>query len=263
MILDHFSKINIGLGLITLVCFFLPWINVGCGNVTIVRLSGFDLATGRIVLDEDAMQQLSAEAERTGRNLNPLEQEHQTQPQLYLVVVVMCSLGMIGYGVRMFQELNRVGIFAIGAFGAFALLVMAFAAAKDFGVDLPADVARIVHIAHGSGFYLTTASFLGSIVLSVVALRATSETAEETVTIDLPINKAEILPEEIESLDLPETASDAVGTNAFGEPVKLSNPGTVVAPTAEPEARCPSCGTPVKVSQATCGQCSKVLSGAV
>jgi hypothetical protein len=263
MILDYFSKVNIGLGIIVLICFFLPWVNAGCGSVMIVKLSGYDLLTGHIALDEDAMQQLSAEAARAGRTVGTLEGEHQTRPQFYLIVIVVCALAMIGYSVRMVQELNRIGIFAIGAFGALAILLLMFSASRDFGADLPPDVARIVHIGRGSGFYVTMAALLSSVTLSVIALRGTSDSPEKIVTIDLPIPQTPALQEEIESLDVAETSPEVHATNAFGEPMKTFAPGAAVSSTVEQTTQCPLCGTSVKKSQTICEQCGNILSGTV
>ncbi len=261
MILEYYSKINIALGSIVLLCFFLPWVNIGCGNVTITRLSGFDLTMGHITIDDEAMHQVEAEASRTGSAINRIQAEHNTRPQFYLLVIVVCALGIVGYGVRMMQELNRVGIFAVGAFAVFGLLLIVVASARDFGVDLPQDVARVVHVGHGAGFFLMLASLLASAALSVITLRATSETSddEDKLTIDLPIPKEEDLTGGEAEQHVPSAHSKpSAGTNAFGESTESRGSATTTASSSK-ELRCPSCGSTVAASDLTCGHCGKML----
>ena len=251
MILEHFSKINISLGALVIICFFLPWLSVDCGNVTIAELSGYDLATGHIVLEQSAMQQLT----QRGQDFSALQREHQARPQLYLVVVVFCALGMVGYGIRMLQELNRVGMFAVGVFGVFGILLMAFAAGRDFGIDIPADAARLVQISHPLAFYVTMISFLGTVVLSVLGICGSTEASEESVTIELPIAADEKLSNTIEELPIEEESNSFSTVNDFGEPPELVSTEIKRIPAPAGSKICTSCGAVVSAYQTKCLKC--------
>jgi len=257
MLLDHFPKFNIAFGVVVLICFFLPWVSIDCGETTIVELSGYDLTIGHVVLEQDAANKLSAELARSGGSSEPLEGEHHISPQFYLLVVALCSLGIIGYSVRMREEVNRVGMVAVGIFGVFGILLMTFAAARDFGLDLPADAARMVHISHPIAFYVIILAFSASVALSVLAMRGTSEDSKARVNLDLPIAKPSGLPEVAEDLHAEIPVNPGGPTNAFGEPVANSGTPAAGGTAAAPSRICHSCGAELAETQLTCPKCGR------
>ncbi len=244
MITEYFSKINASLGALVIVCFFFPWFSIDCGNITIVKLSGFDIATGHISLEQRVDEQLA----QSGKNFETLEQEHPVRPQLYLMVVIVCALVIVGYSARMFQELNRVGMFAVGAFGVFGFLVLMYATMREFGFDIPPDVAAMVRVPRQPAFFITAGSFIGVVALSVVGLRASAEPSSEMVSMNLPINVEEQSKNTIDELPMEGAFNLPDEENAFGEKMNHSH-ASVQATT------CPSCGETVSGRQEKCPKC--------
>jgi zinc ribbon protein len=248
MITEHFSKINLSLGVLVVACFFLPWLSIDCGNTTIVKLSGFDLATGHVTLEQRADQQLT----QSGKDFNTLESEHPVRPQLYLMVVIVCALVIVGYSVRMFREMDRVGMFAVGAFGVFGFLVMVVAAVREFGVDIPPDVAQMVRVPRQPAFYMSVVSFLGVVVLSVIGLRASAEPSREVISLNIPLASDEQLQNIIDELPRQEESSLPAGENAFGE-----SSGSLAS--SVQFRICPSCGEKFSIQQEICPKCGTLI----
>ena len=256
MVLEHFSKISLTLGAIVMICFFLPWLNIGCGNVAIVKLSGYGLTTGHIELEQDAVQRQVSYRSHSGGDSYALQSEHQVRPQLYLLLIVVCAVGMIVYSVRMLQELDRIGMYVIGACGIFGVLLLTVAASRDFGVDLPADIARTVHISHPPAFFLSEVCFVSAILLSAFGIWRTMESTANAVlprvstSVDGKVNQVPgKLPGE-------EKSNFLKTTNAFGEPLVQTPPESEQGMVTK---ICSSCGSVVSIDHTTCQTCGNIV----
>ena len=108
--MEHLPKINIASGVLIVICFFLPWFSIDCGNMAIVKVSGYDLASGKISLDENLLRQVSAQYGKGEEDYSEIENQRNARPQFYLVIVVLCALGIIGYSAKMLNEIGRAHV---------------------------------------------------------------------------------------------------------------------------------------------------------
>ncbi len=274
MIFDNLPKVNIALGTVVLVCFFLPWISIDCGNMTFVKVSGLQLTTGNIPLDEARMEELS---NQFGRRMaldesgDEVSQSTQTEPRFYFLAILVCAGTLIFYSYRMMSQLTRVEILGALIPGGIGALSMLFFLASDFGIDMPADAAVIIQVTPQFGFYGTLLAFIGVTTLSAMSLRAFEPPEKpqaaaaqpgprfvpaEPVILDPDPKQdgnVEILIDETpleKALDLPQVY----------EPPKEQKPAQTPAKPAPPGAKaCPSCGAVVGIYQTMCMKCKSPL----
>ena len=247
MIVEHLPKINIVLGVLVIIFFFFPWVSVEVGNIVIMKCSGYDLATGNISVNERALQQESGEL-GTGSQVQPSTQgDRSARPQLYLLITIVCALGIMGYSSKMLSEFTRVGTVAVMAFGVFGLLIMVFGLWRDFGMDISADVASVIKAPGQLALYFTITSFLVSVALSFIGLRAFAEPSEEIGSIDVQIDTPQLI-DEIEQL-APDNAIGSSSSNGFGDFVEKPSE----------ETTCPTCGLIVSIHHAKCSKCGTNL----
>ena len=247
----HLPKINLGLGVVVLICFFLPWVSIDCGNVAFLKLSGYQLATGKISLDESVLAQLK---QQVGDVQETDAAEQQARPQFYLLAVAACAAGMIIYGVKMLSGVNRLNALAAAAFSVLGILVMLAASAFDYGLDIPPDAAMLIQTSHQFGFYMTVICFIGAGALSLLSLRAVAGQSDSLARIDFPA-----APLQANTAVPPEPLTPAAPQeDPFGEAPET-------APTSKPQAgtrKCPSCGSPVGPFQTKCLKCgTKIKTG--
>ena len=258
MLLDHFPKINIGIGIIILICFFLPWVSIDCGNVSFITISGYELATGNISLDNQTLQQFREQLNREGQSGSSLDQAQHARPQLFLLVVILGGLGIITFSARMVSEFNRMRAFSIIGFSLFGLVILLFASLQNFGLAIPQDVGFLLKTPLQFGFYITTLSFIGAGLLSFLAIKASAEPTIDTVPIEIPLRTPPPLEREIEQLPV---ESD---NNEF-EIIEEKPLAEKTAPfaqrrTSQPGARtCPTCGVVVGKFQTKCMKCGSDL----
>ncbi len=256
--LEHLPKVNISLGAIVVICFFLPWLSIDCGNIPIVKLSGYELMTGKISLDDNLLRQASEQYGKNEEDYSAYENQRESRPQFYLLMVVMCALVIAGYSGRMLTEFNKVGTVAVIAFSLFGLLLMIITSIRNFGMDIPPDAAMLVQTSHQFGFYLTAISFLGSAVLSFLGLRANAESSEELVEIQITMPPASPAIGEIEELTLEEPRPE-LAVSDFSD-FEKSKPQEPVKKAIPPGAKtCSSCGAIVSVYQTKCMKCGSKL----
>lgn len=258
MLMEHLSKINLSLGALVLICFFLPWFSVDCGNITVLKVSGYDLTTGKIAVDDDMLRQATSQYGQSDQDFSALGNERGARPQFYLLMVAMCALGIIGYSAKMMNEFNKVGTIAVIAFSVFGLLLVIFTVTRDFGMEIPSDAAMFVQISNQFGFYGTVLGFLAAAVLSVIGLRANAEPDDELETLSIPIPAIPPTAVDIEQLTLDEPLNVAA-TNDFTEFEKTEpqEPKKTVVPKGA--KACPSCGVVVSVYQTKCMKCGAKL----
>lgn len=266
MFAEYIPKINLGLGLVVVICFFLPWVSVDCGNVSFVKLSGFNLTTGKIPLDERSM---AAWSEKLGggtvtANESPVGSQ-KAHPQYYLVFVVVAALGVVFYSFQGMREYTRVKGFSVAAFGGFGLIGVVLAALLDFGLGIPPEAAMMIQTSYQVGFYGSVLSFLAVIVLSYLWLKSAHEAPPEEVPdvlanitvetpppmdmVGLPPGALGIppAPEELAKKKMVSEHSPFPDLDSFGEPAP--KPRAAEPPQEKPPLQEPA--PPVKTSTST------------
>ena len=204
MFAEHIPKINLGLGLVIIICFFLPWVSVDCGSVSVVKLSGYHLTTGNIPLDEHS---LAALGEKLGggkitanEGTEPLQKGH---PQYYLIFVVIAALGVVLYSLQGMRAYSRVKSLSVAVFAALGLVGVIVSALLDFGLGIPAEAAMMIKTSYQAGFYGSVLSFLGVIALSFLWLKSAHEVPAQA----LPSELANLVVEAPEAVAIEEQPS--------------------------------------------------------
>ncbi|GEM_PF-6663693 len=274
MIFDNVPKINIALGTVVVICFFLPWISIDCGNETFVKASGLQLTTGKIPVDDAQMEEFSnqfghrVDLDATG---DAASQSRQRKPRLYFLAILLCAGVVVFYSYRMLSRLSRVEIMGALIPGGLGTLGMLFFLADDFGIDMPPDAAVMIQVTPQFGFYGTLLGFLGVTTLSALSLRAfkppeeppavTNEPAARYVTAEPVILDLDRKGEGNVEIFIDETPLEkALDLPQVYEPPKETKPVQPAGKPAPPGAKtCPNCGTVVGLYQTMCMKCSSPL----
>ena len=298
MFAESIPKINLGLGLVVIVCFFLPWVSIDRGNVSFVKISGYNLTTGNIPLDERSLaalgDRLGGGKLTTNQTITPVQKGH---PQYYLIFVVIAALGVVLYSIQGMRRYSRVKTLSVGVFGALGLLGIIVSALLDFGLAIPAEAATMIQTTYQVGFYGSVLSFLGVIVFSFLLMKSAHDVTAEPLSAELknlvvetpPPVAMDDVPFDAEAAPAPETPapepppsdSPFPDLTSFGEPAMKAEPAGQKPPDAEkdsenkassgkkeqiklplvaPEAKaCPTCGAAVGQFQSKCIRCGTKL----
>lgn len=268
MIFDNIPKINIGLGAVVLICFFLPWMSIDCVDVSFVRVSGFQLTTGKISVDNARLEELTSQyghrMDLEGSGDTP-SASNQGKPRFYVLVIVVCAGTVIYFSYKMLSQRRRLEILGALIPGGFGTLGMFFFAAFDFGVNVPPDSAAIIQVTPQVGFYGTILGFLGITALNALTLRSFSIPEKG----DEPVNKPEpnFVAAEPVILDMDSRHQGDVEIIIDEVPLEkvLDLPQVYDAPAKDkpippPGASlCPHCGAVVGIYQSRCMKCSSPL----
>ena len=282
MTFDIFPKINIGFGVVVLICFFLPWISIDCASETFTRVSGFQLATGLISVDEIQLEELTS---RYGNRLDPdgndgtLSESKHAKPRFYFLVIVACAAAATFSSYKMLKGLTRLKMFGVLIPGGLGALGTLFFLATDFGIDIPADLTSVIQVTAQPGLYLTVLGFLGITTLSAISLKSFSppqptpvpqsqpKPAQSTSAHRKPTHLA-LEEEVILELDRPREGVEDIMLEKKSTEDELNLPQVYEDPNEPkpapkaPEAgtkNCPKCGAIAGIYQLKCMKCSSPL----
>lgn len=236
--LEHVAKINLSLGCLVIVCFFLPWVGLSCGDITFVKLSGYQLTTGKIPLDDEVLRQYQTNLGIENSEEGFSTQTQQAPPKFYFLIVVICALNIIFFSAKMLGELDRAKLFIGMLFADIGAVFMIILAVIDFGIDIPSGSEMIIQTSYQVGYYATLFSLFGVAGLSVLGVKALGMGSIGETSIDLKISM------------LPRLESGSV------ENINLSD-STSLAESSK--KTCKQCGSPVEAYQVKCVKCGSTL----
>ncbi len=227
--IEHAAKINLGMGCLVLACFFLPWVGLSCGDITFVKLSGYQLTTGKIPLDEDVIRQYQDKLgmERSEEEMSG--QPQQSTPKFYFLIVIICAANIIFLSAKMLDEIDRTKSIVTMVFADVGAVFMIIIAAIDFGFDIPSGSEMIIRTSLQPGYYITLAAFFIVAALSVITMKALNTPS----VVDMNLN-----------LQIPEQ--------------KFSGQGSIKTSGASQSQRvktCKQCGSQIDMYQAFCDKC--------
>jgi hypothetical protein len=255
---EHIPKINVGLGCLVLVCFFLPWISFSCGTTTIVSLSGFNLALGKTSVDAAAIRQYEQLGGNAATDARIPQELRRKAPRYLYFLVPLFALNVVAFSLRMMKggmtRFMLIGTMVSGGAGSLFLLGAGIA---EFGMELPPGTVAVIQSSLEPGYFLSLLFMVASALLPVALWRTVEETRAALAAATTPIQKAP--PPEF--IGGPEPVSPAMA-EFFGmqEQKKKDDDELEVRPTLPPGTKaCPGCGIAVGAYQVKCVKCGTAL----
>ncbi len=151
------KKFSPAVFLLTIFCFFLPWVSVSCQNQKVATFSGTDLVRGTIVKVPD--EQGNIKEERKG-----------AEP---LAILALLS-ALAGLGLSFLKD--KRGVIGSGVAGALGIVFLFLLKSKleNDAMNVGSGLLN-VHVHYEIGFYLTMLLFLIAVILSVVIFMSESK----------------------------------------------------------------------------------------
>lgn len=248
--LAQLPKINLCAALVVIGCFFLPWISVDCNGTAAIRLSGYQLATGKVEPDRPLLRQIGRETGSEVRSFSELDRDDQAGARYHFFVVGVCALAMIYYAIRMWAGRNRTQVVAQTAMSGAGMLFLLVLGLSDFGLTIPSHLALVLDTTYQIGYYLTFLAFLGALACNVIGLIRYT---------DIPVAATAGLPPAAVMSDMPEAerfimqAGSDVMMNVYPEaPEEVKEDVPKIPPGGK---TCPRCGAPAGEFQVQCMKC--------
>src|SRR5262245_18134353 len=107
MPLEHLPKINIGVAVLAFACLFLPWMSISSGEMTLINLSGFQLVTGSLRLNDPHIQELRENYRNNEELAFAVPASEQGHKRWYDAASILCILALAGAGASSLTNLNR------------------------------------------------------------------------------------------------------------------------------------------------------------
>jgi hypothetical protein len=170
-------KIVLGIFLLVIILFLMPWVNVSCAGASIVEVSGFDMVTGNYNVPQEYAGSSS------GSNNEPL-------------AIGVLAAAVAGAIFSLFS--GKFGIFMrvlSGLAGIALLIALKIKLGNDFrdsSADTSNEMYGVVQLRFLIGYWLTLGAFAVAAILSVIKKDVTIKisTKPETATIGItPENK--------------------------------------------------------------------------
>jgi hypothetical protein len=254
---EHIPKINVGLGCLVLVCFFLPWISFSCGTSTIVSLSGFHLALGKVPVDATAIRQYEQRGGNVTTDARIPQELRRREPRYLYFLVPLCALNVIAFSLRMMGGgMTRFMLVGTMAFGAIGTLFLLGAGIAEFGMELAPGTAVVIQSSIEPGYFLSLVFMLASALLPVALWRTVEEARAAMAAAAAPIQKAP--PPEF--IGGPEPVSPAMAEFFGMQQEKKQEDEPELRPAPPPGTKtCPGCGVAVGAYQVKCVKCGTAL----
>jgi hypothetical protein len=143
-------KIALGIFLLAIIFFMLPWVSVSCAGQDIVQVSGFDMVSGSYNIPaEDEFVGVDAESE-----------------PLAIWALVAAGVGVfvslitwkIGYFLRIFSGLAGIGL----------LIALKIKLNNDFSSELTGEMAGFLQLKYLVGYWLTLVAFAAAVIVSAI-----------------------------------------------------------------------------------------------
>jgi len=142
--------ITLGIFLLAIVFFLLPWVSVSCAGEDLVRVSGMDMVTGSY--DVPGNEEFAAT-------------NGETEP-LAIWVLGVAAVGLI---FSLFtSDFSRVLRVLSGLAGIGLLIWLKIKIGNDVSAGLPAEASGLVQVNYLYGYWLTLAAFAGGAIMSAV-----------------------------------------------------------------------------------------------
>jgi hypothetical protein len=142
--------ITLGIFLLAIIFFLLPWMSVSCAGEDLVRVSGMDMVTGSY--------DVPGNEDFTGTS-------GETEP------LAIWALGVAAVGLifSLFtSDFSRVLRTLSGLAGIGLLIGLKMKIGNDIGAELPAEASGLVQINYLIGYWLTLAAFAAAAFISAV-----------------------------------------------------------------------------------------------
>ncbi|MGC9080734.1 hypothetical protein [Sulfurihydrogenibium sp.] len=149
------KKFSPAVFLLTIFCFFLPWVSVSCQNQKVATFSGTELIVGKTVKVPD--NQGNIKEERTG-----------SEP---LAILALLS-ALAGLGLSFLKD--KRGVIGSGVAGALGIVFL-FLLKSKLENDAMNEGSGLLNVHYEIGFYLTMLLFLIAVILSVVIFMSESK----------------------------------------------------------------------------------------
>jgi hypothetical protein len=143
-------KIALGIFLLAIIFFLLPWVSVSCMGEDIIQVSGFDMVTGSYnVPSEGEFASVNAESE-----------------PLAIWALVAAGVGVfvslftwkIGFFLRILSGLAGIGL----------LIALKIKLSNDFGSQLTSEMAGFLQLKYLIGYWLTLVAFAAAVIVSAI-----------------------------------------------------------------------------------------------
>ena len=141
--------ITLGIFLLAIIFFLLPWMSVSCAGEELIQVSGLDMVTGSY--DVPGNEELPTSGER-----EPL---------------AIWALGAAAVGLifSLFtSNFSRVLRVLSGLAGIGLLIGLKIKIGNDIGVEIPAEASGLIQVNYLYGYWLTIAAFAAAAIMSAV-----------------------------------------------------------------------------------------------
>jgi hypothetical protein len=129
------AGVSIPMGILLLIFFFLPWVNLRCADMTIGHATGMQLAIGKITMDMPDMGAAGAEKQQE-------QKDPDARPIFFLGLLLPLAICIVG----VFSLKGRIGVSPTGAWltalGVVGLIVMIMAANVDYSDEMVGDAKK-------------------------------------------------------------------------------------------------------------------------
>ena len=141
--------ITLGIFLLAVIFFLLPWVSISCAGEDLVQISGMDMVTGSYELPVDEGMPTAGE----------------TEP-LAIWALGAAAIGLI---FTLFSsQFARVIPVLAGLAGIGLLVWLKIKIGNDISGELPAEAAGLIQVNYLYGYWLTLAAFAAATIMSAV-----------------------------------------------------------------------------------------------
>ena len=151
------SYISPAIFILTLLCFFLPWINLSCQGQKIVSMSGFQLSTGTTFQQPRIFGQTMPQIQ--GRESRKIRGE-----PVAIITLIITVLGIIAGSLK--GKMAHVASAAAGGLGAILLVILRYRISNE-----ASKIAVIIQIDYGIGYYLAFLFFIAALGYNLLLLK--------------------------------------------------------------------------------------------
>ena len=153
-------KIVLGIFLLAIIFFLLPWVNISCAGTHVITISGLDMVTGSYdITDVEKFNDTNAESE-----------------PLAIWTLVAAGVGLIaslfvwkiGFVIRILSGLAGIGL----------LIALKIKLGNDIANQIGNEMEGIIQINYLAGYWLTMTAFAAASIVSAIKKQYTIKIIE-------------------------------------------------------------------------------------